>query len=402
MVRNTVPIVKKVIIMDRMTLASECIKIIDKDFYFMDIISRKKWENSKHKLLYEVEMAKSDYLALNTLETYLAKLNDPHTKLIFREENNYILPFNFLFIKRKLYLEWNNELKEVYSINGYLVNFFLKKYEKIYKEYPLVLLESAIIKDIQVMKGDFCGISLEAVLHDSDSEKIILQPLPFKEWLDSITMKMNNHPINIVYIKRINADCISIQITTFRDKDLMSKILEEFSHIKGEYNTIIFDVRNNTGGYIETTKAVVSSIISEQIQLDYKIARKDQEKITYDSVIIKANQSKQFQNKSIIVFVNYRTMSSSEYVFTKAIQQNGGLVVGEKTAGLRDQATVVPISESVTLQVTTKRYVRKGEYLKEGITPDVYIEEKINDYKNDSYYNWFFQLIREDGDSHKI
>ncbi len=376
-------------LLNKINVVQECIKLIDNNFFFKEG-ERETWDINKKNLVRDAKLAESKEEILAIIDTYLIGLKDPHTRLLFRERPSYILPYNFIFIHKKLYLECEEDLKKVILINQESVQTILNRYSEIYKSYPLVLVENELIKDIQFMKRSFIRNDLQ-ITYDTGHEKT-LYPVDTEIWMKNLRNQANDCQLNSVSIRRIDNDCICIQIITFRDKSVVSQIIGGLEQIQGRYNTIIFDVRNNMGGYIEVAKELVSKIVDSKVQMNYEIARMDGNLIKTMPVEIQKNTYDGFQNKQIIVFVNYRTMSSAEYIFAYALQLKGILVIGEETAGLKDQATIIPINEEVSLQVTTKRYIQNGRFIQKGVIPDIFVKnENIDVNINDAYIEWYMK-----------
>ena len=146
------------------------------------------------------------------------------------------------------------------------------------------------------------------------------------------------------------------------------------------------------GGYIEVAKELVSKIIDSKVRMNYEIARMDGRLLKTMPMDIQENTYEGFKNKRILVFVNYRTMSSAEYIFAHALQLKGISIIGEETAGLKDQAAIIPISDEVSLQATTKRYVQNGDFIQKGIIPDVFKRNENIDVKvQDAYMEWYME-----------
>lgn len=372
-----------------MSLVRKCIKLVDNNFFFKDG-EREKWDINKKKLISEIKAVKSQEETLSIIDKYLIDLKDPHTKLFFKERPLQILPYNFIFIHKKLYLECEKGLKQVIFINQECVQTIFDRYLEIYKSYPLVLIENELIKDIQFMKRSFSKSGLQ-ISYDT-GEKKILYPIETEIWMRNLKNQSSDYQMRSVSVRRVDEDCVCIQIVTFRDKNVISQIMDGLAEIQGGYTTVIFDVRNNMGGYIEVAKELVSKIIDSKVRMNYEIARMDGRLLKTMPMDIQENTYEGFKNKRILVFVNYRTMSSAEYIFAHALQLKGISIIGEETAGLKDQAAIIPISDEVSLQVTTKRYVQNGDFIQKGIIPDVFIRnENIDVNVQDAYMEWYME-----------
>lgn len=281
-------------------------------------------------------------------------------------------------------------MKQVIFINQECVQTIFDRYLEIYKSYPLVLIENELIKDVQFMKRSFNKSGLQ-ISYDTGEEKI-LYPIETEIWMRNLKNQSSDYQVRSVSVRRVDEDCVCIQIVTFRDKNVISQIMDGLAEIQGGYTTVIFDVRNNMGGYIEVAKELVSKIIDSKVRMNYEIARMDGRLLKIMPMDIQENTYDGFKNKRILVFVNYRTMSSAEYIFAHALQLKGISIIGEETAGLKDQAAIIPISDEVSLQVTTKRYVQNGDFIQKGIIPDVFIRnENIDVNVQDAYMEWYME-----------
>ena len=259
-IANTVRKVKR---LDRNGVARQCMDLVDNNFFFLED-ARKKWDIKKNEMLSDVSLAESDEEALVIIDRCLVSLHDPHTRLLFKEKPKLVLPHGFLSIHKKLYLEWEGDLKEVISINHVDVHGILDRYLGMYESFPLVLVENEMVKDLQFLNRCFAGDNLQISYLDDTEHKVCLYPIAVEKWMESLKLNANGFQIDSVYIRRVDQESICIQIITFRDKEVVSKIVDGLRQIKGSYKTIIFDVRNNTGGYIDTAKELVSKLISRK------------------------------------------------------------------------------------------------------------------------------------------
>lgn len=242
-------------------------------------------------------------------------------------------------------------------------------------------------------------------------EKQNFYPVEMKEYINQVLKEKNSKEIQEsakpIIINKYEENVLVIKIITFRSTNIANIFKEEVLKIKDYKNIdyIIFDIRNNVGGYVEETKKIVSMIIDTDIKLDYIV--RDKHGRNYDEVQnIRSNQLDIFKSKSLFAFINDATMSSAEFVFIKGLQLSNikFKTIGSRTAGVSGQAKIIDIENDVKIQLTTKRYYRQsGEELVKGIDPDYYIREEIEDYfdKTNNYIKCFRKHIKKDGGSHE-
>lgn len=85
----------------------------------------------------------------------------------------------------------------------------------------------------------------------------------------------------------------------------------------------------------------------------------------------------------VTILFNNMTASSLEYVFLNQILKNDRiLLLGNKTAGMKDIATVLRLNDRYNLILTTKKYVDHNgrSIVKNCISPDIEIPTSIKDF----------------------
>ncbi len=131
---------------------------------------------------------------------------------------------------------------------------------------------------------------------------------------------------------------------------------------------IVFDLRNNPGGYLETVVNILDELLPEGTVVYTKDKRGNEE--TWSS-------SEGHTNIPMVVLVNEHSASASE-IFAGAIQDYGiGEIVGTRTYGKGVVQVVLPIaSTGGALKITASEYFTpKGRSIDgNGIYPDHFVE----------------------------
>ncbi len=170
-----------------------------------------------------------------------------------------------------------------------------------------------------------------------------------------------------------------VQITTFGDKTTpeLRAALEELmaQNPKG----LIIDLRNNGGGYLQTSVEVASEFIGEGIILYEQYG--NGKRTTYQA--LKNGQATEIP---VVVLINEGTASASEIV-AGAIQDNGrGKLVGVTSFGKGSVQNWVPLSnDQGAVRVTIAKWLTPNErtIAGEGLRPDVEVEITNEDFQAD-------------------
>ena len=170
-----------------------------------------------------------------------------------------------------------------------------------------------------------------------------------------------------------------VQITTFGDKTTpeLRAALEELmaQNPKG----LIIDLRNNGGGYLQTSVEVASEFIGDGVILYEQYG--DGERTTY-----RALKDGQATEIPLVVLINEGTASASEIV-AGAIQDYGrGKLVGVTSYGKGSVQNWVPLTNNQgAVRVTIAKWLTPNERTihGEGLTPDFEVERSNDDRQAD-------------------
>lgn len=170
-----------------------------------------------------------------------------------------------------------------------------------------------------------------------------------------------------------------VQITTFGDKTTpeLRAALEEL--MAQNPRGLVIDLRNNGGGYLQTSVEVASEFIGEGVILYEQYG--DGERINYQA--LKGGQATEIP---LIVLINEGTASASEIV-AGAIQDYGrGKLVGVTSYGKGSVQNWVPLSNNQgAVRVTIAKWLTPNERTihGEGLKPDVEVERTDEERRSD-------------------
>jgi carboxyl-terminal processing protease len=159
---------------------------------------------------------------------------------------------------------------------------------------------------------------------------------------------------------------ISISLFTERTNEELETALKD---LKAQGIThLILDLRNNSGGLLETSINVASQFLSDGVVLYEQ--RRDQEEKSYP-----VRRGGKATDIPLVVLVNAGTASASEIV-AGAIQDSGrGVLIGESTFGKGSVQLVYDLSDQSSLHVTVAHWFTPGrhEITGNGLTPDTVV-----------------------------
>lgn len=144
-------------------------------------------------------------------------------------------------------------------------------------------------------------------------------------------------------------------------------------------NSLIIDVRDNTGGHLTSVENIISMFLDKK-HVIYQIESKGKTTKTYS----KNNDSKKYK---VVMLVNENSASASEMLTAAMKEEYGSEVVGMKTFGKGTVQEVGNTSNTnLNYKITTKKWLTpKGNWInKKGIEPTIKVELSKDYIKNPS------------------
>lgn len=314
---------------------------------------------------------------LENIYNIILDLGDEHTLLKIKESPKHYFPICINWSNNKMMMidkEGNKCI--VTKINSIpmkdIYNLYYKK--KTYQSDSMIQL--SLLKDIIFAKNMFDDDILE-VEYMIDKKKY--ETLFYKVKLHILEkgkdQNTNSKIENTLYeIDRISEKTIYLKIVTFHKKDISLKIEKSLS-VVGEFDNIIIDLRNNPGGFIKEAKNFFSLFIDKKVVFPYEILKKGKNGYCLYEQEVTGNGK--YKNKKIYLLVNEFTMSCSEYIVALGIKlfTKNKLLIGNKTAGVPNQASIYKLDEHLEFQLTVSKYTGLSDEYINGIDPDIYIED---------------------------
>ena len=144
-------------------------------------------------------------------------------------------------------------------------------------------------------------------------------------------------------------------------------------------NSLVIDVRDNTGGHLTSVENIISMFLDKN-HVIYQIESKGKTTKTYS----KNNDSKKYK---VVMLVNENSASASEMLTAAMKEEYGSEVVGMKTFGKGTVQEVGNTSNTnLNYKITTKKWLTpKGNWInKKGIEPTIKVELSKDYIKNPS------------------
>ena len=177
-------------------------------------------------------------------------------------------------------------------------------------------------------------------------------------------------------IKEVNSKKIGyIYIETF-SSTVDTQVLTTLTSMEKEgIDSLILDVRYNTGGYLTACTKIIEMFLKKD-SLMYSIkSKKDSEEYR--------DTTDEHRNYKVAVLINNSSASASEILASSLKYSYGATIIGEKSYGKGKVQTTGKLSDGTMIKYTSALwYMPNGECLdKKGLTPD--IEVSLSDeYKN--------------------
>lgn len=179
----------------------------------------------------------------------------------------------------------------------------------------------------------------------------------------SVTTEVRDGNIGYIKIRRFANDTNS----------LIEAAALEFraAGVKG----IVLDVRDNPGGFLESSVAVSSQFVGSGVIVEERSKHNENRKLS-------AQPGGKFTDLPVVVLTNNGSASASEITAGALKDANRATLVGEKTFGKGSVQQVIDLKDGASLKVTVAHwYTPKGVNIgKSGIKPDVEVKLTSEDY----------------------
>ena len=227
---------------------------------------------------------------------------------------------------------------------------------------------------IAVNKKNTADMELQDVVSEikkKENKKVTLTIYRDKKSKD-YTVKKSSVQLDTVSYKMKDKKTGYIEVSQFLENtgDQFDKAVTELE--KKGMKSLIIDLRDNGGGFLNTCTQMVSRLIAKDKLIVYtkdKEGNKEEFKSDSDKTL----------NLPIVILVNNNTASASE-IMTGCLKDYGkAAVVGTKTYGKGIVQNIMPLPDGSAIKFTIAKYYTPNgtDIHKKGIKPDV--EVKISD-----------------------
>lgn len=146
------------------------------------------------------------------------------------------------------------------------------------------------------------------------------------------------------------------------------KAVNEVTSKKPQISKIILDLRNNPGGYLQSSV----DIAGEFVKKDSVIVIEDRG-LTKNN--FNTNRTGRFGNMKVVILVNAGSASASEILAGALSEINGYKLIGEKTFGKGTIQEPLQLDKGSSLHITTAKWLTpKGNWVNEkGLEPDILV-----------------------------
>lgn len=181
---------------------------------------------------------------------------------------------------------------------------------------------------------------------------------------------------------------VHLKLTTFggETQKEWEKAVNEIAR-KGTVKYIVFDLRNNTGGYLTGAVFIASEFLKDGVVVVEEDASGKQTKLEVD-------RKGKLTNLPVVVLVNKGSASASEIVAGALRDHKRTKLIGETTFGKGTIQGVEQLSGGAGLHITTAKWLTpNGTWVHDkGLEPDVNVEDK-NDTTEDEQLQKAIEFI---------
>jgi len=199
------------------------------------------------------------------------------------------------------------------------------------------ITKDEVIKKLRGEKGSSVDITIQRIGLDEPFDiTIIRDDIPIYSVGAATMIDVNT---GYILLRRFSATTI----------DEVNKAIDKLD--KQNFNKLIFDLRGNSGGYLEQAAAVSNLFISTKDTLVYTKG-----KISDSNQAFISKPEKGRNDFSLIVLINRGSASASEIVSGAVQDLDRGLIVGETSFGKGLVQRQLPLEGGSAIRITMARY----------------------------------------------
>jgi len=220
---------------------------------------------------------------------------------------------------------------------------------------------------VKLMRGNPGTKVVLTIYRPATKEELTFNIIRKKIKIETVKKKMLENNIGYIRLSEFNAQS---------SKDV-ADALKSLS--KDKMTGLIFDLRNNPGGLLDSAINICSLFIKEDsLVVSTKCKDKTLEQHYY------THKKPDFPDLPVVVLINRGSASASEIVTGTLQDYKRALVVGSNSFGKGTVQTILPLSDGSALRLTIAKYcLPSGKMIthsdnkkdkKNGVSPDIFIE----------------------------
>lgn len=322
------------------------------------------WDNIKNRFYFEGDVSfqdKKEELLYGAIQGMIKTLDDPYTSFLKPQEAKQLteqLSGSYEGIGARVGIR-DEVLTVISPLEGTPADEKgLSPGDKIIKVNDEATKDMSLTEAVAKIKGEE-GTSVNLTIK-RDREELEVEIVRQEIEIPTLEFKWLGEDNDIAYVKLYNF----AENTPSRFKETAEKILNS------DANKIIFDLRNNAGGYLPVCEKVGNFFIKE----GELILKEDKASGIAREVESKGPGS--FADFETAILINEGSASASEILAGAIKEQNGATIIGETSFGKGTVQEVVPLSDNSRLKLTIAHWLLpSGKSINEnGITPDKKVE----------------------------
>lgn len=258
---------------------------------------------------------------------------------------------------------------------------------KVYRDSPADL---AGIKAgdciVDVGKNSVKEIGFSKAIKDIQSAVVREITLTIRRGEDEFNVKLKCADIDMQSVYSYVSGNIGIlQIIDFNKKTYPQFKAEVDYLMKQNVKGIIFDLRHNTGGTVETAAKMLDYLLPEcnTVHIRYKDGK----------IRVRNKSDKEFINLPFSILTDSSTASSSEIFASVMREQKKAVIIGSKTYGKSLIQRTYSLKNGSKVKFTIGEFIPESgvSYSEKGIEPDIKVESGL-----DNNYDYYFLTPEND------
>lgn len=181
----------------------------------------------------------------------------------------------------------------------------------------------------------------------------------------------------VVWEEQSNVPVIQIYRFAKKTNQEWDQVVDEILQ-NGKPKTVVIDLRDNPGGYIDAAKHIASEFMTKD-----EVILKEQLK-SGKSIPTLSDRDGKLQDVNVIVLINSGSASSSEILAGALREQVSATLVGEQSFGKGTVQESIPLSDNTGLHVTIAEWLLPSDssVTDVGLTPDVKVSTSTDSQKD--------------------